>query len=144
MPPEMAEPHQSAPDVARLITERWTRLPDERVRGLGYRCVDTSVRTLLPLTFERGGLHGPAAVIRALPVIEDSSSMAFARAALVQHSPPESSLPTLAAYFSALSFLDTLSSAFDPFEACFMAVMASRFVHGDDRFVEPLLSEPLD
>lgn len=132
---------RSAPEVVESLRGLWAGLALEQQVVLGCKWVDHSVRSLLPLTFERHSQDGVGAVLRTLPEISSLDALRFAHDQLESLKTPDRPVEPLAAYFSVLASLGTLVRGFTLGGCCFLAVMAGRFAFGDDRVVQTMIAD---
>lgn len=131
---------KTAPERVDELSPLWADLaPAQRVE-LGCRWVDLAVRSLLPLAFEKVGHHGVGAVLRTLPAITNLEALRFAHDQLLALNPPTEHMGALGAYLSVGTFLHRLVEDFEISDCCFLTVMTSRHVFGDDRAIEFMLS----
>lgn len=124
---------KAAPELVRELRPLWAELPAAQRTELGCRWVDRAVRTLLPLAFEKVGHHGIGAVLRTLPAITTLEALRFARDQILALKPPAEPMQALGAYLSVATFLNRLVGSFAISDCCFLTVMTSRHVYGDDR-----------
>lgn len=128
----------TAPEVVRSLAPLWKELSEAEQTRLAWSWVDRSVRELLPAWFERLGQVESARELRAQGRIVDARSAELASRLLddIVEAVGSAEMDLQAGLFSSISFLR--SNVSNPAEACFMLVMTSRHVFGDDRVVKEL------
>ena len=124
-----------------VLSPMWAGLPPDRRVALGCKWVDHSLRGLLPVAFDRGGHPGVGAVLRTLPCIDSLDALRFAHDQLRAMKTPDEPVEALAAFFSLAASLKQLVEGFEIYECCFLAVMTSRFIYGDDRVVHSMAAD---
>lgn len=131
----------SAPEQVDALSPLWAGLPAERIVELGFKWVNLSIRTILPVAFERCGHSGIGAILRTFPPIIGFGSLHFAYEQLTLMKIDDAPIDALAAFLSAAAFLKSLNEEFSIAECCFLTVMASRHAFGDDRAIDTIRAD---
>jgi hypothetical protein len=134
---------RSAPEQVDALQPIWAALSSERLTALGCKWVDLSVRSHLPQAFEKVGHQGVGAVLRTLPPIVSPDTLRFAFEQLMEMKTPDEPVEPLAAFFSVAASLKELVEEFQIYRCCFLTVMTSRLVFGDDRVVQTMMADLL-
>ncbi len=143
----------SAPEVADALKPRWEALSQEDRSRLAFRWIDRTVREALPILFARRGRPDWAGLLRSLPPILDVGTVVRAESTLAllergcrsaeaqnvalqdlaeQAGDDEASLGLLTALFFLRNDIPHV------WRSCFLLVMTSRIVFGDDRLVRTM------
>lgn len=136
-------PGISAPEQVDRLRPAWAPLTSEVKANLAYRWIDHSVRNALPSLFERHSRLVDAELVRSLPEIVDTGTLVRAEAALIQVARFDQPMEMLAALFCALGFFGDLKVKVEIADSCFLTIMTSRMVFGDDRLMETMTKDLL-
>lgn len=127
----------SAPEQVEQLRPLWEPLSRTEQERLAWRWVDLSVRDALPRLFERHGRADDAGLLWTLAPVLDMGALVRAEVVLAQVA-QSTPVELGAALYNALAFLDDLERGLLIGQACFLAVMTSRLVYGDDRLVQTM------
>ena len=110
---------------------------------MAYRWIDHAIRKALPKLVERHSRVSDAEAIRSLDKIMDGGTLVRAELALMQVARGDHPADMLAALFCALATFEEVKLKVEIGEACFLAVMTSRMVFGDDRLMAMMTKDLL-
>ena len=139
----------TAPQRVEDLEPRWEKLSEEQRERLAYRWMDHCVRDVLAPEFERQGFPEFARQIGAQPEIVDLGTLAQAEVLLSSivkakwSSGVKADLP-FAVVASAICALTFMIERPQISNACFMTVMTSRMVFGDDRLLQLMEKDLVD
>jgi len=148
-PPRNSFIQGPAPDVARQLVELTEHLPNTECARLAYGWLDRFVRQPLAEVLDKHGEAAAASAMRSLSPIRDGRTLVAVREALERVDTRNPSNDLMVAVYGAIVGLRDAQASNDPatpqalnvFEAAFIAVMMSRFVHGDDRFASMMRTQ---
>ncbi|MHB8875210.1 MAG: hypothetical protein ACYC8T_16100 [Myxococcaceae bacterium] len=125
----------SAPGQVDRLKPHWEAFSQTQCERFALKWVDHSLRRVLASAFTRSGFEDHACSLLALPAIEDAGTLVRAEALLKQIGRTELPMQLMTPVFNFLAFIGPIGGAGDIEESCFLTVMTSRLVFGDDRLV---------
>ncbi len=136
-------PVTDADAVVAALAPRWSPLAELARARLAAGWIDHCVRRALPFFFSEHGEPDLAEALTALRPIVDEATMLRAEvllSRLIKLGKPEALLEPV---FGLLAHFELLKGELQLEEACFMVVLTSQRVYGDERLVQHVIEPSL-